>query len=62
MQKIAFAKCSLALGAGDVDVRPACGGTNAEFSHTLRFDAPQAARTNRSSGNPASRDSAPWLA
>jgi hypothetical protein len=45
------------IPAGDGHVRPAYGGTNAELSCTLRFDALQAARTNRSGGNPALWDS-----
>jgi hypothetical protein len=38
------------------------GGANAELGFTLRFSAPQAARTNRSSGIPPfGRDSAPLV-
>jgi hypothetical protein len=38
------------------------GGANAELGFTLRFAAPQAARTKRSSGIPSfGRDSAPMV-
>jgi len=38
------------------------GGANAELGFTLRFAAPQAARTKRSSGIPPfGRDSAPLV-